>query len=78
GSGLNTFNKHALEQIANFYAEYEKFISDEAARIKTFEYDGDESSRRYTRAKIVDMIFFIEGLKMAKNEKNAKKTKNNK
>ena len=62
GSNLGTFNKHSLKEISSFYDKYEKIISDEATRIKTFEYpSGEAGSRSYTKAKIVDMIFFIEG-----------------
>ena len=69
GSNLGTFNKHSLEEIYCFYnnTDYLKIISDEATKIKTFEYNsGKASNRPYTKAKIIDMIFFIEGYK---NEK---------
>lgn len=76
GSNLGTFNKHSLEQVHNFYKKHSKIINDEATRIKTFEYhSGETSSRSYTKAKIIDMIFFIEGYK---NETNFKQTKRNK
>jgi len=69
GSNLGTFNKHSLKEISCFYESHSKIISDEAIRIKTFEYhSGKESSRLYTRAKIIDMIFFIEGYKNDKNK----------
>src|SRR3989338_740221 len=71
GSNLGTFNKHSLKEIYRFYnnADYSKIISDEVARVKTFEYhSGKVGSRSYTKAKIVDMIFFIEGYKNDKNK----------
>ena len=69
GSNLGTFNKHSLKEISHFYKSYSEIISDEASKIKTFEYhSGKESSRLYTRAKIIDMIFFIEGYKNDKNK----------
>ena len=66
GSNLGTFNKHSLEEIYCFYnnADYSKIVSDEATKIKTFEYHvGEAGNRSYTKAKIIDMIFFIEGYK---------------
>ena len=64
GSNLGTFNKHSLKEISSFYDKYKKIISDEATRIKTFEFHEDEANdRSYTKAKIIDMIFFIEGYK---------------
>jgi hypothetical protein len=70
GSGLNTFNKHSLDQLSSFYKNenYAGIISKEANKIKTFQYHTDcKEERLYTRAKIIDMIFFIQGY-----EKNIK------
>lgn len=64
GSNLGTFSKRTLKQIINFYNndDYKNIISNEAKKVKTFEYhDGVKSKRQYTKAKIIDMIFFIEG-----------------
>ncbi len=64
GFGFGTFNKKSLVHISEFYknGNYPRLISDEANRIKTFDYDsGKSTDRSYTRAKIVDAIFFIEG-----------------
>lgn len=66
GSDLGTFNKKALVGIRDFYAKdgYSELISCEANRIKTFEYHNNISnSRPYTKAKVIDMIFFREGYK---------------
>jgi len=69
GSNLGTFNKHSLKEISHFYKSYSEIISDEASKIKTFEYhSGKASNRSYTKAKIIDMIFFIEGYKNDKNK----------
>lgn len=69
GSNLGTFNRQALQQISVFYKKRKKIIDDEAKKIKTFEYQtGKNDSRQYTKAKIVDMIFFIEGYKNDKNK----------
>lgn len=62
GSGLNTFNKESLEQIFNFYKNNESIIYNESNNIKTFIFlDDEDINRNYTKAKIIDMIFFIEG-----------------
>lgn len=66
GSKLNTFNKYALKEISVFYNtdNYAEIISKEANKIKTFEYhNGTKNKRSYTKAKVIDMIFFIEGYK---------------
>ena len=67
GSKLRTFNEYSLKQIKEFYDDNREFISNSAKEIKTFEYhSGEAGNRSYTKAKIIDMIFFIEGYK---NEK---------
>lgn len=64
GSGLKTFNRESLEEIYNFYKSHKEVISEEAIKIKTFDFCNEvKSNRSYTIAKIVDMIFFIEGYK---------------
>lgn len=69
GSSLGIFNKRTLKQIIIFYNtnNYKDIISGEAKKVKTFEYyDGIKSKRQYTKAKIIDMIFFIEGYRKDK------------
>jgi hypothetical protein len=64
GSKLKTFNNKSLKQILEFYNNYNKIISKEASDIKTFNFCNKVKIKRsYTKAKIVDMIFFIEGYK---------------
>lgn len=66
GSHLRIFNKKALMDIFKFYNinGCTELISSEAAKIKTLDYDsGRASGRPYTNAKVIDMIFFIEGFK---------------
>lgn len=71
GSNLVAFNKHSLEEVYLFYDKNSKIISDEADKIKTFEYhSGETGNRSYTKAKIIDMIFFIEGYKNDKKQYN--------
>ena len=69
GSNLGTFNKHSLKQIKIFYDKNSEIISEEASVAKTFEYDTDKTgSRSYTEAKIIDMIFFMEGFQNDKKK----------
>ncbi len=63
-SGWSTFNKRSLVEIGEFYnsKSYPELISNEAAKIRTFDYEsGNHSDRSYTRAKIIDTLFFMEG-----------------
>lgn len=76
GSSLGTFNKTALNKIFSFYEAHKETIIDEAARVKTFDYDSaEESTRLYTKAKIIDMIFFTKGLQEENAKKEETKTK---
>jgi hypothetical protein len=62
GLGVSTFGSKALFEIAQFYEENQAVV--EEHRIPTVDFTtGQPTSRRYTRAKIIDMIFFIEGAK---------------
>jgi hypothetical protein len=60
GFGVSTFGGQSLRKIAGFYRENADII--EAHRVPTFDFaSGATTNRRYTRAKVIDMIFFIEG-----------------
>ncbi len=60
GFGASTFGPKALEEVGRFYAENSETI--EKYRIPTLDFStGTPTERRYTRAKVIDMIFFIEG-----------------
>lgn len=60
GSGLSTFGESALLRVRHFYDENSDTI--EAFRVPTLDFaTGRDTSLRYTRAKVIDMIFFIEG-----------------
>lgn len=64
GFGVSTFSRSALQQVAEFYHSNAATI--ERYRWPTLDFDsGRDSSRRYTRAKVIDMIFFVEGREMA-------------
>lgn len=62
GFGVSTFGKTALEKILSFYNTHHDAI--EKIRRPTLDFTtGLPTHRLYTRAKIIDMIFFIEGSK---------------
>lgn len=61
GFGVSTFGQTALRDIGQYYANNVGSI--EAHREHTLSFDtGLPTPRRYTRAKVIDMIFFIEGM----------------
>ena len=68
GFGVNTFGKKALEKIALFYKDNEKII--ETCQRATVDFaTGRRTCRFYTRAKVIDMLFYIEGAeKLAQNQ----------
>ena len=60
GFGVSAFGRKALAKIQKFYTEYQETI--EKCRIRTVDFDtGKPTDRFYTRAKVIDIIFFIEG-----------------
>lgn len=67
GSGISTFNAAALRRLASFYTANEREI--ETNRFRTLDFEsGKPTDRRYTRAKVLDMIFFVEGGGSANSE----------
>jgi hypothetical protein len=60
GFGVSTFSRKALSKIGTFYAANAEVI--DRNRVHTLEFEsGTASQRRYTRAKVIDMIFFVAG-----------------
>ena len=60
GFGCSTFGPKALQGIGQFYQDHADAI--ETGRERTLDFDtGQPTQRRYTRAKVIDMIFFVEG-----------------
>ena len=60
GFGASTFGRKALLRVAEFYRGNAEVI--ERFRVSTLDFDtGTATNRKYTRAKIIDMIFFVEG-----------------
>ena len=61
GFQVSTFGPKALNKIATFNDENSQVI--EKHRINTLDFvSGEHTARNYTRAKVIDMAFFIEGM----------------
>jgi hypothetical protein len=61
GFGVATFGRKSLQKLGQFYRDNAGSI--EAHREMTLDFDtGAPTERRYTRAKVIDMVFFIEGM----------------
>jgi hypothetical protein len=62
GYGTSTFGERSLEDIGHFYQDHADMIDKHRVVMRTIDFDtAQRTNRLYTRAKIVDMIFFIEG-----------------
>jgi hypothetical protein len=60
GSGFSTFGQGSLKRIGAFYKANADVI--DRLRVTTLDFDtGAPTSRRYSRAKVIDMIFYVEG-----------------
>jgi hypothetical protein len=60
GNRRLTFRPNGLRRVSDYYQAHAEVI--DRHRIPTWDFDtGEPTSRRYTRAKVLDMIFFIEG-----------------
>jgi len=65
GFGYGKFEKVSLERVADFYRDNTQIIDESRSVTRTIDFNtGQETPRLYTRAKIVDMVFFIEGEKV--------------
>ena len=63
--GCCTFGEDSLKAIADFYRVNSEIIDHFHCAIHTIEFNtGQDTPRLYTRAKIVDMVFFVEGGKV--------------
>jgi hypothetical protein len=61
GCRVATFGPSALRKIGAFYQDHAEVIN--AYRVPTLDFvSGERTQRSYTRAKVIDMAFFIEGL----------------
>ena len=60
GLGVATFGSKALRRVGEFYNANAEII--ERNRVQTLDFNsGRATERRYTRAKVIDMIFFVAG-----------------
>jgi hypothetical protein len=60
GFGVSTFGPTALREVGQFYDANAKVI--DRNRVRTLDFaSGRFTKRRYTRAKVIDMIFFTAG-----------------
>ncbi len=59
GFGCCSFGKKNLKLIKKFYNEHKTQIDTKV--IYTIDFNGNETKRQYTKAKIIDMIGFIKG-----------------
>lgn len=61
GFRVAAFGPKALRKIGAFYQEHAKVIDNQ--RVPTLDFvTGEPTRRNYTRAKVIDMAFFIEGM----------------
>lgn len=61
GFGVTTFGAKALRKVGAFYRDNAEVI--DAYRVPTLDFvSGEPTHRFYTRAKVIDMAFFIEGM----------------
>lgn len=60
GFGTSGFTEYALKKISDFYREHNEII--ERFRIPTIDFlTSKPTNRFYTRAKMIDMVFFVKG-----------------
>jgi len=61
GFGVTTFGAKALKKVGAFYSDNAEVI--DKYRVPTLDFaSGGPTQRPYTRAKVIDMAFFIEGM----------------
>ena len=64
--GVGTFNENMLRTISDFYFQNQTEIDQTV--IPTLDFmKGEETARKYTKAKIIDMVGFIEGSNLGSN-----------
>lgn len=62
GFVATTYGPKALRRVKDFYQQHGTVI--DAWRVPTLDFDtGNPTRRLYPRAKVIDMIFFVEGIK---------------
>lgn len=62
GSRLRTFGPPALRDLSTFYEAKKDAIESVRKKLSTFDFlTGEPTGRPYTRAKVIDMVFWVEG-----------------
>ena len=62
GSGLRTVNKHNLMEINKFYLMNQEILEKDRLKRFTLNFEDEAPTQNlYTRAKMIDMIFFVAG-----------------
>lgn len=65
GFSMHSFNKKNLKKVADYYLEHQNIVDNASENIKTIDFiTGRPIDRNYTRAKIIDMIGFMEGVEV--------------
>lgn len=60
GIGTSGFRPAGMRKVHDYWQRNSELI--ERHRVRTLDFDsGGHTARRYTQAKVIDMIFFIEG-----------------
>jgi hypothetical protein len=72
GFGVSGFRRSALQEVRDYYILHSAEI--ERYRPSTIGFNGETTNRKYSQAKIIDMIFFVEGQDMA-TRRNSQRTK---
>ena len=61
GFGYCSINQRSLERILSFYLNNQEIIDE--TKIQTYDFiSGQETNRLYPKGKIIDMVFFMEGM----------------
>ena len=62
GFSVTRFNAKSLRKIGAFYTDNAQLLDE--YRVHTLDFvTGQPTRRRYTRAKVIDMVFFVEGMR---------------
>lgn len=70
GLGVSGFTRAALTSVHRFYGDNAGVV--EEGRVNTYEFDsGEVGPRRYSQAKVIDMIFFTHGERLLRSSGTA-------
>ncbi len=59
GFGINRFNAESLKEIKRYFDQHQKEF--QSLRRQTKDFEGKPTDLKYTQAKLIDMVFFVEG-----------------